>query len=141
VPQGIYAGGGAIVVMDPAPLVYINVFHKGSGPDRNLKQRTERVMVTAKAIAPKRSGALAASIAMDRNRNELGRFAFGYKVYTPIYYGGFVHEGTGPSPRWPNSGKVMRWSGSDGLVYRDFVMHPGTPAQPFLQNALVAMAN
>ena len=139
--MAVYTGGGATVVMDPAPLVYVKVFHPNSGPDRNLKKRTTDVMLTAKVLAPRRTGALAASIAMDRNRNELGRFAFGYKVYTPIYYAGYVHEGTGPSPRWPNSKKVMKWGGYDGPVYRDFVMHPGTPAQPFLQNALAAMGD
>jgi hypothetical protein len=120
---------------------YVKVFHEGSGPARHLGKKTEAVAVMARQIAPKRSGFLAANIYVSRNRNELGRFTFGYKVYTPVFYGGFVHEGTGPSPRWPVNNKVMRFGGSDGPVYRDFVMHPGTPANPFLQNALVAMAN
>jgi hypothetical protein len=35
----------------------------------------------------------------------------------------------------------MKFRGSAGdIVYRDFVMHPGTPAQPFLRDALSAMA-
>ncbi len=137
--MAVYTGGGATVVMDPAPVVYVKVFHEGSGPARHLGKKASAVAIRAQTIAPKRTGVLAANIFVDRNRNELGQYAFGYKVYTPIFYGGYVHEGTGPSPRWPVNGKVMRFTGNDGPVYRDFVMHPGTPAQPFLQNALVAM--
>lgn len=137
---GVYTGGGATVVMDPPPVVYVKVFHSGSGPDRHLRKKAEAVAVTARAIAPVRTGRLKSSIKADQNRNELGRFAFGFKVYAPVYYGYYVHEGTGPSPRWPVRRRVMKFMGREGKhVYRDFVMHPGTPAQPFLQNALVAM--
>lgn len=139
--MSVHTGGGATVIMDPPPVVYVKVFHEGSGPARHLGEKATAVALTAKAMAPRRTGTLAASIKVDRNRNELGRYTFGYKVYTPVYYAGFVHEGTAPSPRWPNNGKVMKWGGREaGPVYRDFVMHPGTPAQPFLQNALSAMA-
>lgn len=136
----IYTGGNATVNMDSAPVVYVKVFHEGSGPARHLGRKAEAVAVTARRIAPKRTGFLASNIVVDRNRNERGQYAFGYSVGTPVYYGGFVHEGTGPSPRWPVNNKVMKFGGSDGPVFRDFVMHPGTPANPFLQNALVAMA-
>lgn len=141
-PGGVYTGGGATVVMDPPPAVYVNVFHEGSGPARHLGRKAEAVAVMARTIAPRKTGILALNIFVDRNRNELGRYTFGYRVYTPVYYGHYVHEGTGPSPRWPDSNKVMKWPGKEvSPVYRDFVMHPGTPAQPFLQDALVAMAN
>lgn len=132
---------GAVVVMDPTPVVYVKVMGANSGPDRHIKRKAEAVAITARALAPKRSGRLAASIKVDQNRDELGRFAFGYRVYTGIYYGVYVHEGTGPSPRFANGDfKVMKFAGRSGEpVYRDFVLHPGTPAQPFLQNALVAM--
>lgn len=137
----VHTGGGATVVMDPAPVVYVKVFHEASGPARHLGKKAEAVAVYARAIAPKKTGFLAANIFVNRNRNELGRFAFGYQVYTPVFYGTFVHEGTGPSPRWPDSNKVMKWGGREASpVYRDFIMHPGISAQPFLQNALVAMA-
>lgn len=138
---GVYTGGGATVVMDPPPIVYVKVFHPGSGPERHLGRKAEAVAITARAGAPVgETGRLKAGIKVDRNRDELGQYAFGFKVYTPVYYGYYVHEGTGPSPRWPVRRKVMRFAGSGGVpVYRDFVMHPGTPAQPFLQNALIAM--
>lgn len=136
----VYTGGNATVVMDSAPVVYVKVFHEGSGPARHLGRKAEAVAITARANAPKKTGYLSRNIFVDRNRNELGRFAFGYQVYTPVFYGGFVHEGTGPSPRWPDENKTMKWGGREGVaVHRDFVMHPGTPANPFLQNSLVAM--
>jgi len=137
---GVYTGGGATVVMDPPPVVYVKVFHTGSGPDRSARRNAEKVAIYASEIAPVKSGLLAASIKADQNRNELGRYAFGYKVYTPVYYGFYVHEGTDPSPRWADDKKVMLWHGREGdFPYRDFVMHPGISAQPFLQDALVAM--
>lgn len=139
---GVYTGGGATVVMDPPPVVYVKVFHPGSGPDRHLKKKTEAVAMLARDLVPKRTGLLLSTIKAEQNRNELGRFAFGYKVSAGTRYGYYVHEGTGPSPRWAVNRKVMKFQGSGGdIVYRDFVMHPGTPAQPFLQNALAAMAD
>lgn len=137
--SGVYSGGGATVVMEPPSVVYVKVFHPESGPDRHLKRKVEQVAVVARQLAPVRSGATKASITFDRNRNERGRYTFGYAVSANTSYAYYVHEGTGPSPRWPNSRKVMKWQGLVAPVYRDFVMHPGTPKQPFLQEALVAV--
>lgn len=140
---GVYAGGGAVVVMNPPPIVYVDVFHTGSGPDRHLRKKADAVAIMGRTLVPKRTGRLASTIKAQQNRNEKGHYAFGYKVSAGTSYGYYVHEGTGPSPRWPNNRKVMKFQGSrDGnILYRDFVMHPGTPAQPFLQDALVAMAD
>lgn len=139
---GVYTGGGATVVMNPPAAVYVQCFHPGSGPDRHLRKKAESVAVLARQTAPVKTGRLANSIIASQNRTEKGRFAFGFWVGTPVYYGLYVHEGTGPSPRWPNENKVMKWNGSRGdLAYRDFVMHPGISAQPFLRDALVAMAD
>lgn len=140
--SGVYTGGGATVVMDPPPVAYVKVFHSGSGPERHLRKKAEKVAVQARLNAPKRTGALAASITVGQNRNEKGQYSFGFAVSAGTSYGYYVHEGTGPSARWPSNKKVMKFQGSRGdIVYRDFVMHPGTPAQPFLQDALVAMAD
>lgn len=137
---GVYTGGGATVVMNPPSVVYVQVFHPGSGPERHLRKKAEAVAVMARSLVPKRSGRLASTINASQNRDEKGRYAFGFAVSAGTPYGYFVHEGTGPSPRWAVNRKVMKFPGSRGdIVYRDFVMHPGTPAQPFLQNALVAM--
>ena len=140
--MAVFVGGGATVVMDLSSVIYVKVFHPGSGPDRNARQRAQRVAITAMGLAPFRTGRLAGSIRASQNRNELGQYAFGYQVSADTPYALYVHEGTGPSPRWPNeNNKVMKWNGSRGdLVYRDFVMHPGISAQPFLRDALVAMA-
>lgn len=139
---GVYVGGGATVVMDPPPVVYVKVFHTGSGPDRHLRKKAEAVAVLARTIAPVRTGLLKSTIRADQNRNERGQYAFGFAVSAGTRYGYYVHEGTGPSPRWPNGHKAMKFHGSLGdTAYRDFVMHPGTPKQPFLQDALIAMAD
>lgn len=140
---GVYVGGGATVIMNPPPVVYVEVFHPGSGPERHLRRKADSVALTARVMAPRRSGALAASISVDQNRDELGRYSFGFKVYTPIYYGGYVHEGTGPSVRskFPGTMRFMgtgRYFGQE--IFTEVVYHPGTPAQPFLRDALVAMA-
>jgi len=128
--------------MDPAPLVYVKVFHPGSGPDRYARKNAEKVAVLARSLVPVSSGRLKSTIKANQNRNERGRFAFGYTVSAGTSYAVFVHEGTGPSPRWPDATKVMHWHGRQGdFPYRDFVMHPGTPAVPFLRDALVAMVN
>lgn len=139
---GVYVGGGATVVMDPPSLIYVKVFHPGSGPERHLRKKAEAVAVMARTLVPKRSGRLASTIKASQNRDEKGRYAFGFAVSAGTSYGYFVHEGTGPSPRWAVNRKVMKFPGSMGdTVYRDFVLHPGTPAQPFLRDALVAMAD
>ena len=142
---GFHTGGGATVIMDPSPIVYGNVFHSGSGPDRHIRKKSQDVAYLASEIAPFKSGRLKGSIRVDQNRTERGRFAFGYRVYTKVPYAGYVHEGTGPSIRYgantPN-GK-MKFRGTNqhagGYVFPTIVFHPGISAQPFLQNALVAL--
>jgi len=131
-----------VVIMDPAPIVYVKVFHSGSGPDRYARGNAQKVAALARVLVPVKTGALKATISASQNRNERGQYAFGYNVSAGTGHAYFVHEGTGPSPRWPSNRKVFKWPGSAGdTVYRDFVMHPGTPAVPFLRDALVAMAN
>lgn len=142
---GVHTGGGVTVIMDPSPIVYAKVFHSGSGPDRHLRRKAQDVAILASEKAPIKSGRLKGSIRVEQNRNELGRFAFGYRVYTRVPYAGYVHEGTGPSIRYgantPNM--KMKFSGTNqymgDYVFPRVVFHPGTPAQPFLQNALIAM--
>lgn len=137
---GVYAGGGVAVVMDQPSVIYLKEFHPGSGPDRMNKRQAEAVAILADVLAPMATGRLKASIRVDQNRNERGFYTFGHNVMAETPYAYYVHEGTGPSPRWPNSRRVMKWEGRyPPTAYRDFVMHPGTPSQPFLQDALVAM--
>lgn len=139
-PAGVFVGTNNVVIMDSAPVVYAHVFHTGSGPDRHIKRKADEVAILAKSLAPKRTGALAASIRVDQTRNELGQYAFGYHVQAGTGYGAYVHEGTGPSVRVAH--KMSFWGTNHRLgsrVVTNVVHHPGTPAQPFLEEALVAM--
>lgn len=140
---GVYAGGGATVVMDPPPVVYVKVFHSGSGPERHLRRKADSVALTASVLAPRGTGFLAANIRVDQNRDAKGQYSFGFKVYTPVAYGHYVHEGTGPSIRSKFPG-TMRFEGTNQytgqIIHTEIVHHPGTPAQPFLRDALAAMA-
>ena len=141
--QGVFTGGGATVIMDPPPLVYVKVFRRAGAPDRELVKRTRRVAALARVLSPKDTGQLAASIRIDRNRDEKGRFAFGYKVYTNSSYAHYVHEGTAPSIRRVPPGQAMKFHGTNAssgqTVFARTVHHPGNSAEPFLQNALIAM--
>jgi hypothetical protein len=142
---GFYTGGGVTVIMDPSPIVYAKVFHSGSGPDRHIRKKTRDVAYLASEKAPFKSGHLKGSIRVDQNRTERGRFAFGYRVYSKAPYAGYVHEGTDPSVRYgantPNGRMKFRGTNmyAGDYVFPYIVFHPGTPAQPFLQNALIAL--
>ena len=140
---GVYTGGGATVVMDSPPVVYVKVFRSKSKPERHLRRKAEKVATLAKELAPKDTGALAASVAVNQNRTELGRFSFGFKVYASTPYVVYVHEGTGPSLRVKRPGAMffMGTNEFEGIgVFTPVVKHPGTPANPFLEEALIAMA-
>ena len=141
--MSVHIAPGVVVVMDPAPVVYAKVFYEGSEPTRYLKRSANAVAALAKAMAPKKTGLMASRIVANQNRNELGQYTFGYTVESPVYYSHYVHEGTGPSVRRAD-GKAMTFQGTDTYsgqqVYTPVVYHPGTPRQPFLSRALVAMA-
>ena len=143
-PAGVYTGGGATVIMDPPPLVYTKAFGIGTGPDRFTRGMAREVAITAMEIAPFKSGRLKRSIRVGQNRDEKGFFSFGFKVYTTVPYAEHVHEGTGPSVRYGHR-KRMKFLGTNeyagGYVFPAIVHHPGTPSQPFLRNALVAMVH
>lgn len=141
---GVFTGGNATVVMNPPPVVYVQVFYSNSEPDRFLKRRAHAVANTARAIAPEgETGRLKGSIRVDQNRNEKGQFAFGYKVYSNARYARYVHEGTGPSVRTVEPHKMV-FAGTNGykgsIIRTHVVHHPGTPKNPFLTKSLTAMA-
>lgn len=144
--MSVHKGANVVVVMNPAPLVYVQVFHPSSGPDRYLSRKTGDVARLATVLAPKRTGNLARSVSHGRNRDERGRYTFGYNVTASARYSVYVHEGTGPSMRSVFPG-AMKFRGTNGHVGRkggpiftEVVRHPGTPANPFLQKALIALA-
>lgn len=150
--MSVHKGPNVIVVMNPAPLVYVQLFHPASGPDRHLRSKTQEVARLAVAFAPKRTGHLARSVRAEQNRNELGRYTFGYEVSANARYSAAVHQGARPSVRskWPGTMKFQGTNGHMGrkgrggvrsnIIFTEIVRHPGTPANPFLQKALIAMA-
>lgn len=130
------------VRMDSAGSVYVRLLGKRSGADRDVKRRANAVANRAVLLAPKgATGRLASSIRASQNRDELGRFTFGYAVSASAPYAGHVHEGTGPSLRQSYPG-MMKFPGTNAwagqTVFTEIVHHPGTPANPFLQRALSA---
>ena len=141
--MSVHVRPGVVVVMDPAPVVYAKVFYEGSPPARYLGRVSREVAALAAVMAPRKTGRLASSIRANQNRNELGQYTFGYTVGTSVYYAHYVHEGTGPSIREVGPGQAMRFLGTDTSagkeVFTPIVYHPGTPSQPFLERALVAM--
>lgn len=141
--MSVHKGLNVTVRMDPAPLIYVKLFHPASGPDRHLQRKTSEVARLAVALAPKRTGWMASRIKASRNRDEKGRFTFGYSVTSPVRYSLYVHEGTKPHRygKWPGAMQFWgtgRYMGK--LVTTNDVKHPGNRAQPFLQDALIAMA-
>lgn len=131
------------VRMDSAGSVYVRVLGKKSGADRDVKRRANAVAHRAVILAPKRRGDLARSIRASQNRDERGRFTFGYNVTASAPHAGYVHEGTAPDapPRQSYPG-MMKFPGTNGwagqTVFTEIVRHPGTPANPFLARALSA---
>lgn len=129
------------VRMNSAGSVYVRVLGKRSGADRDIKRRANAVAHRAVMLAPKHTGELAASIRASQNRDERGRFTFGYNVTASAPHAGHVHEGTGPSLRQSYPG-MMRFPGTNAwrgqIIVTEIVHHPGTPANPFLARALPA---
>ena len=127
--------------MDSAGAFYIKTMGPGSGAERHVRGRSNRVAQVARVLAPKRRGDLARSISVSQNRDERGRFTFGFTVSAQTGYAAFVHEGTGPSIRSKFPG-TMKFPGtnqySGQTIHTEIVHHPGTPANPFLQRALMA---
>ena len=141
--MSVHKGSNVVVVMDTAPLVYVKLFYPMSGPDRHLRNKAVQVANLASQIAPHQTWYLANSIRVSQNREEKGRYTFGYSVVANAGYARYVHEGTRPSRRGKYPG-AMRFYGTNASagreVFTDDVRHPGTPAQPFLRDALIEMA-
>lgn len=143
--MGVHVGPGVVVVMNPAPLVYVQLFHSGSGPDRHLRQKTAEVAALAYVLAPKVTWHLARSIKFEQNRTERGHFTFGYTVAANARYSAAVHEGARPHRvgKYPGA---MRFRGTNGhvgrkggYIFTDDVRHPGNRDNPFLMEALSAL--
>lgn len=125
-------------------IIYPNVekLLRGQGVRRDMMRRGKNVQTVARALAPKASGALAASIYV---RGIFYLTYPGVEIGTPLKYGLYQHEGTGiygPRRRYitPRRAKflVFRPKGSSKLVFARRVR--GVTKKPFLKNALPAAA-
>lgn len=129
------------VRMDPPEVFGLKVMAKGKEIDRNIQARARRVANLAKMLAPQgKTGHLRSSIRVVRDRVEKGPTAFSYTVIADTDYAIYVHEGTRPHTIRPNTAKALRFEAGGGIVFAKVVHHPGTKAQPFLRNALIAAA-
>lgn len=95
------------------------------------------VAAVARAMAPRVTGTLARSIRVFPI--QLGQNPSAY-VAAEAPYALAVHEGTAPHPIDPVNARVLRFPSKAGvIVFTPHVDHPGTVAQPFLRDALVAV--
>jgi hypothetical protein len=91
-----------------------------------------RIAFNARRFAPKRTGALAASI-----ENHLSGDVLIVAAHAPYAY--FVERGTRPHIIRPRTAQALRWYDSGGgPVFASIVHHPGTRPEPYLFPALVA---
>lgn len=101
---------------------------------RNMERRVRRVEAEAIRRAP---GSMKQGIRVSIGRGPGGEFRGTVRSTHPASI--FVLNSTRPHqirPRNPNG--VLRFTVGGRVVYAKLVMHPGTRAQPFLQEALRA---
>jgi hypothetical protein len=109
-------------------------FTRGNEGDigKYLKNRARTLTALAKASAPKKHGALAASIGWSY-----------YAVPNPyvevgsnLHYAYWVHEGTKPHVTMEPPGQAMRFTVRGRVVYAREVHHPGSRPQRYLSDHL-----
>lgn len=105
--------GGAKVEQESRPMV---------------AETLREVQADARAFAPKRTGALAASITVDMDESGLGG-----DVGPTVSYAPEVEYGAEPHLIRAHDGGSLVFAGPDGeLVFPEVVHHPGNAPQPFL---------
>jgi HK97 gp10 family phage protein len=122
---------------------------------RILEDSKNRIVFIANRMAPKRSRALANSIAQSSRVENFGTKHVTIRVGTPFVYGIYQEKGTKPRTFGPEVRRVMFWTDYDspqkrlfmsmpggkrqkvGAVFHfaDVVHHPGNPPHPFLRPA------
>jgi hypothetical protein len=103
---------------------------------RYLESQAKGVERLARTLAPKGTGALAASI----RAGSVVPSSLGLEVEVTAHapYSLMVHEGTPPHIISPNGPGVLVFpAGGGGIVFAEEVHHPGTKGQPFLSEALI----
>lgn len=114
--------------------VLVDHFTSWAGPvGRSVDRLARRTVIEQKAAAPKKTGALAASIKWTRGISSKGiTFTSG----SNLKYAGWMEHGTKPHmiyPRNPKGRLVFRWAKAGRTVFLRSVRHPGTPAYRFLE--------
>lgn len=101
---------------------------------RNMERRLRRVEAEAIRLAP---GSMKAGIRVSIQRGPGGDFRGVIRSTHPASI--YVLNGTRPHRIFPRRpGGVLRFTVGGRVVYARYVNHPGTKAQPFLQQALRA---
>lgn len=103
-----------------------------------LEKRAHALALAAARDAPKRTGALAASIEVTVVPGHNPSVVIG----SSLDYAYMVHEGTAPheiSASVP--GRMLRFRVGGRVVYAQRVYHPGTEADPFLERHLRKVLN
>jgi len=130
------AAGGVHIVINHVALTRLLRSPFGA-VGRDAMKRGRRVQGTARRLAPKRTGRLAASIEVKMKIRPLGIVV---EVGTGLSYARYQHDGTGVygprhSPIDARRGHVMVFTGSSGnTVFAQSVR--GTPATKFLERAV-----
>ena len=95
-----------------------------------------RAADAVRAVAPRRTGNLAASLHGIADATGDG---FTVQVLSEIDYARYVIDGTAPHPIDPVAKKALFWEGAEHPVRH--VNHPGTTADPFGEDAAGALVD
>lgn len=122
------AVASANVTMRPAPVFFTEVYRRGGDMDGDILRRAERVAVVAKGSAPIRSGRLAASIRVNRRRNRVGQYDFGYEIRPTVYYAAWALDPSATHPHIIQGTPYLAFdlASGDHAIVKGPIMHPGT---------------
>lgn len=101
-----------------------------------LREAADRVADEAKALAPKITGTLAASVHVmpPTGSYQSNTLEGGVEVLAP--YAVPVHDGARAHRIYPRRGGVLAWSRRGSQHFASVVNHPGNRPNPFLEMAL-----
>lgn len=109
------------------------------GLERDLDNRSRRVLAAARTLVRVRTGTLLLSIRREEGVGPLGRYidvVAGVPGLTT--YLGYEHDGTAPHIIRPRRRRALRFITGGRVVFARQVRHPGTRGSEFLVRALDA---
>jgi hypothetical protein len=109
------------------------------GVERDLDNRSRRVLAAARTLVRVRTGTLLTSIRREEGIGTLGRYidiVAGVPGLTD--YLGYEHDGTVPHIIRPRRRTALRFIAGGQVVFAMKVNHPGTRGSHFLTRALAA---